>query len=214
MTQLLYRIDREKTYALGLPPTVKPRGVAGALVATKRSGGITYRQSLCHYQELLQFFEGYTSRGAAAGSWIGSRAIDTYREYRILYLSEYSSKKTIPDPPRLSGPVQFLEKLLKTWRLQRESAVLLLGQESSYDVEKLLRGYAQLSGRDAKDRIACLFRIRKTLSSLFRDEDAENAWLREPHKLLNGHSPMELLLEGSMENMLTVREYIDFATGR
>ena len=114
---------------------------------------------------------------------------------------------------KLTGPIQFVEKLLKTWRLTPKDAVPLLGGDQDY-VSRLLRGSAQLAGRDIKDRIAYLFRIRQTLSSLFRDEDTENEWLREPHELLNGTAPLQLLREGSLENMLTVKEYVDAVAGR
>ena len=114
---------------------------------------------------------------------------------------------------KLTGPIQFVEKLLKTWQLTPKDAVPLLGGDQDY-VSRLLRGSAQLAGRDIKDRIAYLFRIRQTLSSLFRDEDTENEWLREPHELLNGKEPLQLLREGSMENMLAVKEYVDAVAGR
>lgn len=114
---------------------------------------------------------------------------------------------------RLSGPIRFVGKLLETWRLEPEDAVWLLGGDQDY-IGRLMRGSATLAGRDIKDRIAYLFQIRQTLSSLFRDESTENAWLREQHDLLNGRAPLQLLREGSMEAMLTVKEYVDAAAGR
>ena len=114
---------------------------------------------------------------------------------------------------RLPGPIRFVGKLLEAWRLEPEDAVWLLGGDQDH-IGRLMRGSARLAGRDIKDRIAYLFRIRQTLSSLFRDEDTENAWLREPHELLNGRAPLQLLREGSMEAMLTVKEYVDAAAGR
>lgn len=114
---------------------------------------------------------------------------------------------------RLSGPIQFLRRLLETWHLTNADAVQLLGLEAS-DVTDLLQGHVPLKGRDAKDRIAYLFRIRKTLSSLFQDTEAENEWLREPHEMLGGQKPLELLLEGAMENLLLVKEYVAAAAGR
>ena len=121
-----------------------------------------------------------------------------------------------PDHERLSGPIWFIEKLLKTWRLERGDAIPLLGLEPSdlsYAAD-VFAGRATLRGRDAKDRIAYLFRIRKTLSALFRDEDVENEWLRERHEMLDDKAPMDLLLDGSMENLLLVKEYVEAAAGR
>jgi len=122
-----------------------------------------------------------------------------------------------PGPPaRLTGPVQFVVKLLDTWRLEPDKATVLLGfEESGKDhVKRILSGREPLYGRDAKDRVVHLLHIRGTLSALFRDREVENEWLREPRSLLHGKTPMDLLLEGSMENLLLLREYVETMAGR
>ena len=118
-------------------------------------------------------------------------------------------------PTRLSGPVQFVLKLLDYWRLSRADAVSLLGFDSTDSdyVEGILNGRAFYRGRDVRDRIAHLFHIWTTLSSLFQDRDVENDWLRESHALLDEQSPLNLLLGGAMENLLLVKEYVDAAAG-
>lgn len=130
-------------------------------------------------------------------------------------------KATIPDEAqattrpsyrgRITGPVQFVNKLLDTWHLGPESACILLGFELSQlsYVNDVLQGYETLTGRDAKDRIVHLFQIRASLSALFRDEAVENEWLKEARDVLKGQTPMDLLLEGSMENLLLVKEYVE-----
>ena len=123
---------------------------------------------------------------------------------------------TIGRSTRLTGPVQFVLKLLKYWRLERHDAVGLLGfypTDAGY-VVGILEGSERLLGRDAEDRISYLFSIRKTLWSLFRDLDVENEWLREPHSMLEDKTPLSLMLEGSMEDLLLAREYVDTAAGR
>ena len=123
----------------------------------------------------------------------------------------------MPQPPtRLTGPVQFIVKLLDTWKLEPDKAAVLLGfEESGNDqVERILSGREPLSGRDAKDRIMHLFHVRRTLSALFQDREVENEWLREPRSLFHDKSPMDLLLEGSMENLLLLREYVETMAGR
>ena len=118
-------------------------------------------------------------------------------------------------PIRLGGPAQFLVKLLETWQLGQEAAMTLLGLEESQRpyLHDLLNGRATPAGRDIKDRIAHLAVIRMTLAGLFADETVENEWLREPHRPLEDREPMSLMLEGSMENLLLVREYVDTAAG-
>lgn len=117
---------------------------------------------------------------------------------------------------RVTGPVQFLNNLLVSWELGSTHATVLLGLDAGDEsyAAAVLTGRAPLKGRDATDRIAHLYQIRKTLSALFRGEAVENEWLREPHTLLNERSPMDLMLEGSMEHLLLVREYVDAAAGR
>lgn len=118
--------------------------------------------------------------------------------------------------PRLTGPIQFILKLLECWNLTKEDAVGLLGfEETESDfVGRVLEGKEQLRGRDARDRISHLFSIRKALRFFFRDPKAENEWLRERQSMLEGRIPMSMLLRGPMEDILMVREYVDTMVGR
>ena len=117
---------------------------------------------------------------------------------------------------RLTGPIQFMRNLLETWELKPGDAAPLLGFEQSDQnyVRDLLSGRAVLTGRDVKDRIAYLLHIRMTLSALFRSEDVENQWLREQHPMLDNQTPICLLLDGGMEKLLLIKEYVDAAAGR
>lgn len=111
---------------------------------------------------------------------------------------------------RLTGPIQFILKLLEFWRLERGDVVGLLGfdQNDADHVAAVLEGREQFRGRDVEDRIGQLYSIRKTLWSLFQDLDVENDWLREPQRLLEGKTPLALFV-GSMEELLLVREFVD-----
>lgn len=122
----------------------------------------------------------------------------------------------LPPQGRLSGPIQFIKNLLVTWKLGLNDAVPLLGFEQSDQtyVDALLSGHVALKGRDVKDRIAYLLYIRSTLSALFQNEETENEWLREQHAMLDNQVPIGLLLEGSMENLLLIKEYVDTVAGR
>ncbi len=116
---------------------------------------------------------------------------------------------------KLSGPVQFTKKLIDCWQLKNLDASRLLGFGTGEldEFQSLLMGNCELRGRDIRDRILHLFHIRRNLWSLFRNLKVENDWLREDHELLDGTSPMSLMLEGSMENLLLVRDYIESAVG-
>lgn len=115
---------------------------------------------------------------------------------------------------RLTGPVQFFAKLLEIWELDESDGATLLGFEQESCVGDLLSGATSLRTRDAKDRIRCLFEIRAALDQLFRDETAERDWLREARPELSGNNPLALLLEGSMENVLLVKQFVERISGR
>ena len=115
---------------------------------------------------------------------------------------------------RLTGPIQFVIRLLLWWNLNQDDAVPLLGfhKGEAADVNAMLRGSLPLRGDTARDRIAHLFRIRAILSGLFRDLEVENQWLRETHELLDGRCPLSLML-GSTEDLLLAKEYTETLAG-
>lgn len=145
-------------------------------------------------------------RNSIRGATAGRHVQDTGRKHVAV---------RSPVQQRITGPVKFLRKLLATWKLRNQDAVALLGfDETDADrARDLLAGRADLKGRDVRDRIVCLFQIRKTLHSLLQDDTAENEWLRQPHVGLDQKSPMDLLLEGSMENLLLVKDYVEAIAG-
>ena len=116
---------------------------------------------------------------------------------------------------RLTGPVQFVRRLKDDWHLSMSDSIVILGYDSDdfEHVSAVLDGREHFRGRDVRDRIAHLFFIRRGLWSLFRDLDVEYDWLREQLHMLGDKSPLSLMLEGSMEAILLVREYVDAATG-
>ena len=104
---------------------------------------------------------------------------------------------------------------MDSWRLDIGDVVGFLGcdPEDLQYVSDVLDGRRQLRGRDVRDRIAHLFVIRRTLWSLFRNLEVENDWLREQHPMLDGRPPMSLIVGGSMEDLLLVREYVESTAG-
>lgn len=114
-------------------------------------------------------------------------------------------------PDRLTGPIQFIRKLAEVWNLDAATMTAVLGyeQDEQRNVEGLLAGRSSVRGRDLKDRITALVRIRSLLNNLFRDPNAERLWMRTPRAELEGHSPLDLVRDGSMERLLTLRQYVE-----
>ena len=124
-------------------------------------------------------------------------------------------KPSAPIPlTRRTGPVQFVNRLLSFWNLSKVDAARLLGfrtEDGDY-VDDILNGLQPLRGRDPLDRIASLYRIRELLAGIFRDLEVENEWLREPHKLLDGRTPLSLLM-GSATDLELAKEYTETLAG-
>lgn len=115
---------------------------------------------------------------------------------------------------RIAAPVKFVAKLMEAWTIDERQAARLLGFDEDEDVRNLLSGVSQLDTRDCKDRLRHLLRIREALHAVFRDLEAEREWLHEPRPELGGQKPLTLLLEGSMENLLTVSQLVQWMVGR
>jgi len=117
--------------------------------------------------------------------------------------------------PRLGPAEELFSRLLETWHLDRRAGGILLGhgQQETSRVESILNGVGYLTTRDEKDRVAELFQIKKLLHALFRNQDTENAWLRESNEALENRAPLVFLLEGSMENLLRVRQFVETIVG-
>ena len=109
------------------------------------------------------------------------------------------------------------KNLKNDWELSEKEMVTLLGLDFDASgqeyVENLLNNNCSFSGRDIKDRMAQLIQIRVALFAIFEDHKVENEWLREPQQMLDGKIPMDLLLEGSMENLSLVHEFVEMAAG-
>lgn len=115
---------------------------------------------------------------------------------------------------RVTGPVRVFARLIEVWGLSESDGATLLGFDDSSSVRKLLTGVTTLGTRDEQDRVRYLFQIHDALHQLFQNDEQESEWLREPRDSLGGNSPLDLLLEGSMYNLLLVKQYVEYLSGR
>ena len=161
----------------------------------------------------------YSKRGATT---LNSPSKNQFAFGQLIAISEFYNNPSNPigenksHSGQLTGPILFIKHLIDTWNLKESDTTFLLGYESTdHDyVSKLLSGHEQLTGRDVKDRIFFLIQIRANLSSLINDDNSENSWLRDPQEELKNRSPMSLMLSGTMENLLLVRDFVDNLAGR
>ena len=139
-------------------------------------------------------------------------------EPALQYLTNFAAQGLRPKatpfkPDRITGPIQFILNLLESWNLTAVDAVALLGfeQVDKTNVEAILAGRLSLRGRDVKDRITALFRIKSLVAELFREDEMN--WMATPRAEFANRSPLDMLREGSMVNLLTVRQYVEHISG-
>ena len=113
-----------------------------------------------------------------------------------------------------AGQVVLFRRIMEDWDFNDKDAATLLGFEAAADIGQIYLGMKPLGHRDANDRLRAILRIAADLDALFREVVAIRDWLSEPQRDLNGKTPRSLLTEGSMENLLRVRYYVAYLSGR
>ena len=116
---------------------------------------------------------------------------------------------------RITGPVAVLKEIAQRWKLKDAQLVVLLGLDPSDApfARMLLDGHTGLRGRDQRDRVAYMIAIDGILHSVFRDPTVEFRWMSEPKELLEGDSPLQRMLKGSMEDLLFTRQVVEVLAG-
>jgi hypothetical protein len=115
---------------------------------------------------------------------------------------------------RPAGQVVLFKKVMEQWGFRDKEASTLLGFEDAADMRDIYDGKKAIGQRDANDRLRAVLRIAADIDALFGDGNAIRDWLSEPQKDLDGQTPRALLNEGSMENLLRVKYYVSYLSGR
>ena len=167
--------------------------------------------------------------GPFAIATTGPREVEaTYTEVLSYHKENFSQEglfesQNQEDSKHVSGGAQIaiaklFSNLMNDWELLKKDMATLLGLDFDTSgqeyVKNLLNGTCSFSGRDTRYRMAQLIQIREILFALFKDHGVENKWLREKQSMLNDKTPMDLLLEGPMKNLVLVREFVETVAGR
>lgn len=114
-----------------------------------------------------------------------------------------------------SAPARFASAIIDRWGLDERESCRLLGLDESevLRLRQALGGQAP-SGRDFKERMRAIWRIFSTLESLFRDTETEKRFLRQQNDELDGKAPIDLIRGGSIEELLILRDFLDWRARR
>jgi hypothetical protein len=111
-----------------------------------------------------------------------------------------------------------LAALFEKWQMPGDVQLALLGM--SPESRKLLglyrRGERALpNSRDTLDRAGYLLGIHKSLRLLFPEDEAlRYGWIRLRNGLLEGRTPLEVMLDGGLVGVARVARFVDFQRGQ
>lgn len=120
------------------------------------------------------------------------------------------------DRGRLSGPaMRTFRSIADAWALSERDRLVLLGQPGRSTYHQWMRKAREHEPLtlpfDTLMRISALIGIESALSLLFEEHAQALTWMHGAHRgtAFAGASPMETLLEGTQDGMMTVRRYLD-----
>lgn len=128
------------------------------------------------------------------------RAADLLREARAM---------PADDPRRAAASIAMFDRLSEHWSLRGEEREKLLGgiSKSTWSEWKQRPMVARVKV-DTRERIANMYAIDLNAHSLFAPEFADR-WVRQPNLAFRGESPMAVMLGGKVEDIVSVRLYLE-----
>ena len=134
------------------------------------------------------------------------------------------SAATELDPARLADEdsrrdlARVIGALFDRWQLDTDQQMQLLGM--SPKSRKLLPRYRNgdqplPSSRDALDRAGYLLGIHKGLRRLFpEDEQLRFSWIHRRNRVLEGATPLEVMMRDGLLGIARIARLVDFQRGR
>lgn len=117
---------------------------------------------------------------------------------------------TILIPGRTTGPVRLIQVVAGAWAMTNDELASMLAYPSPQLAGDLVAAKLTFAGNeDRQDRARLIYLIHSTLSDLFIDSDQERRWVRTANPLLNGETPLNVMLTRRIPGMLTVREIVE-----
>lgn len=102
--------------------------------------------------------------------------------------------------------------LFKRWEATDEEAAILLDLPPR-TYARWKAGALGRIDRDGKARLSNLMGIHKALRIIFREPQRGYAWIKAPNDAFDGHSALDVMLQGELTDLMRVRRYLDAERG-
>jgi hypothetical protein len=114
----------------------------------------------------------------------------------------------------LAGEVALFKEIMSDWGFTHQEASAVLGYKEPTFATELFKGLTSIRQRDAEERLQLIITIAVDLEGLYRDYDVIKKWLRKPHELLQGATPLKVATEGTSLDLFKLSEYVEYLSGR
>ncbi len=99
-------------------------------------------------------------------------------------------------------------ELMGKWEVSAEQQYILLGEPNWKDFEKWQTGTVTGLPDDTRFRIGLFLGIHKFLRVLFSNPNNLYGWVSRANTDFDGKSPMEVMLQGQLEDIKLIRQYL------
>jgi hypothetical protein len=114
----------------------------------------------------------------------------------------------------VAAPVKAVLAILRRWTIGDDVGAQILGTDEPGYVADLRSGAAGLKTRDMRDRARLLLDIYEGVFALLKNSEAEQVWIKVPRQDLDGKSVLDLMMEGSLRNLIRAQAFVDYVNGR
>jgi len=106
-------------------------------------------------------------------------------------------------------------RIAALWNLSVEEQMRLLGSPARSTYFKWKKEGADALPHDVLERISYILGIYKALQILLPNEEAADAWVRQPNdaRPFGGRSALDRMLSGNVADLYEVRRYLDAERG-
>jgi uncharacterized protein (DUF2384 family) len=111
-----------------------------------------------------------------------------------------------------NGALDVFFKIADAWKLTIEQQIMLLGAPARSTFYKWKKEGGLLS-TDTEDRISHLAAIYKSLQIVVPDPHAADTWIGRPNKYFGGRTALDVMLDGKLTDIYSVRVYLDAQRG-
>jgi len=103
-------------------------------------------------------------------------------------------------------------RLAEAWSLSTDQQIILLGSPARSTFFKWKKEGGLISN-DTAERVSLLVTIYKALQILLPQEKAADSWIRRPNKYFDNRTALDVMLEGKVTDIDSVRSYLDAQRG-